>query len=132
MAKVALAQSVRVTFESPDQPDVVALIGELDVFQDALYPTHLLKEYKRNTNIGVGIGWLVVLLGNVMLRSQAPSVVTNWVGVVLVLGGGGLFIWGCGQYAKGKGYSGYWGALGLLYIIGLIVLVLMPDRHKVS
>jgi hypothetical protein len=41
-----------------------------------------------------------------------------------------LFLWGCGQYARGKGYSVYWGALGLLYIIGLLVLVLMPDKHK--
>jgi putative acetyltransferase len=29
---------VNVTLESPDQPDVVALIAELDAFQDSLYP----------------------------------------------------------------------------------------------
>ncbi len=25
-------------FESPDQPEVIALIAELDAYQDALYP----------------------------------------------------------------------------------------------
>jgi hypothetical protein len=41
-----------------------------------------------------------------------------------------LFIWGCGQYAKGKGYSAYFGALGLLSIVGLVVLVVFPDKFK--
>jgi len=27
-----------ITFESPDQPDVIALIAELDAYQDTLYP----------------------------------------------------------------------------------------------
>jgi putative acetyltransferase len=27
-----------IAFESPDQPDVIALIAELDAYQDALYP----------------------------------------------------------------------------------------------
>jgi putative acetyltransferase len=29
---------MRVEFESPDQPDVIALIAELDAYQDTLYP----------------------------------------------------------------------------------------------
>ena len=29
---------MRVTRESPDQPDVIALIAELDAYQDSLYP----------------------------------------------------------------------------------------------
>jgi len=27
-----------IAFESPDQPDVIALIAELDAYQDTLYP----------------------------------------------------------------------------------------------
>jgi putative acetyltransferase len=27
-----------ITEESPNQPDVIALIGELDAYQDSLYP----------------------------------------------------------------------------------------------
>ena len=29
---------MRIALESPDQPDVIALIAELDVYQDGLYP----------------------------------------------------------------------------------------------
>jgi putative acetyltransferase len=30
---------VTIAFESPDQPDVIALIAELDAYQDTLYPS---------------------------------------------------------------------------------------------
>ena len=52
------------------------------------------------------------------------------VGLLFLLIGGVCCIWGCGQYAKAKGHSPYWGVLGLLSIIGLIVLVLFSDKHK--
>jgi hypothetical protein len=90
----------------------------------------MLKEYKRSTNIGVGIGWIVIALANLAIRKGALG--GPFVGYLLFVIGATLFLWGCGQYAKGKGYSPYWGALGLLYILGLIVLVFMPDRHKDS
>ena len=90
----------------------------------------MLKEYKRDTNIGVGLGWIVIALSNYVIRSNAFG--GPMVGYVVLLTGIGLFLWGCGQYAQGKGYSWYWGALGLLYILGLLVLVLMPDRYKAA
>ena len=74
----------------------------------------MLAEKKSKTNIGVGIGFVVQLLGNA-LRAQGGALVT--IGLV-------MFIWGCMSYREGKGYSRW---LGLL---GLIVLVLLPDRHK--
>lgn len=90
----------------------------------------MLREYKRNTNIGVGIGWIMVAAANVPMRTGLYGGAT--VGYILYAIGTILFLWGCGQYARGKGYSPYWGALGLLYLLGLLVLVLMPDRHKES
>jgi hypothetical protein len=88
----------------------------------------MLKEYKRDTNIGVGFGWIAIALSGYAFRSSAFG--GPMVGYVVLLTGIGLFLWGCGQYAQGKGYSPYWGALGLLYLLGLLVLVFMPDRHK--
>ena len=88
----------------------------------------MLKEYKRNTNIGVGIGFVALTLGNYAIRTGLVG--GPLVGLFLCLLGIPLFLWGCGQYARGKGYSALWGALGLLYILGLLVLVLMPDRNK--
>jgi hypothetical protein len=69
-----------------------------------------------------------VALANVALRGGyfgGPAI-----GYLLYVIGAALFLWGCSQYARGKGYSPYWGALGLLYILGLLVLVFMPDKHK--
>ena len=88
----------------------------------------MLQEYKRTTNIGVGFGFLLLLFGNFAARTNVPA--AGMVGLTLFLVGAGLFLWGCGQYAKGKGYSGLWGALGLLYLVGLVVLFFFPDRHK--
>lgn len=90
----------------------------------------MLKKNKRNTNIGVGVGWIVIALANIPIRTNSyggPAL-----GFLLYAIGVVLFLWGCSQYARGKGYSPYWGALGLLYILGLLVLVFMPDKNKDS
>lgn len=84
----------------------------------------MLPQYKRNTNIGVGIGIVLQVAGRTMAERGTPDI-----GLIVALVGVAVFIWGCGQYAKGKGYSAWFGALGLLSIIGLIVLVVMPDKH---
>ena len=90
----------------------------------------MLNEYKRTTNIGIGIGFVLVLIGRALARSQLDTgTVIGW---VLCLIGLGFFVWGSGQYAKGKGHSAYWGALGLLYILGFVVLYFLPDRHKAT
>ncbi len=65
-----------ITFESPDQPDVVALIAELDAYQDSLYPPesrHALDlESLKQTNVlfavarddsGQAIGCGAIVLG---------------------------------------------------------------------
>ncbi len=85
----------------------------------------MLPQYKRNTNIGVGIGILLQVAGRAMAERGMPEV-----GLIIALAGVAIFIWGCGQYAKGKGHSVWFGALGLLSIIGLVILVVMSDKHK--
>jgi len=89
----------------------------------------MLSQYKRNTNIGVGLGILVFPIGKWLMYSQTPIVVL--LGLLVWLAGVSLLVWGCGQYAKGKGYSPYWGLLGVLYIIGFVVLFFFPNRNKV-
>ena len=41
-----------------------------------------------------------------------------------------MFIWGCMNYAEGKGHSKEVGLLGVAGIVGLIVLIVLPDRHN--
>ena len=92
----------------------------------------MLKEYKRKTNIGVGAGFLLQLIGNALVGPEGSehAVIGDIFGSVLILGGLVLFIWGCTSYSKGKGYHLGWGFLGLLSLLGLIILALLPDKHK--
>lgn len=85
----------------------------------------MLAEKKRDTNIGVGVGILLQLIGRVMQFQGASGL-----GFVLVLAGLAVFVWGCVSYCQGKGYPGWLGLLGLLSIIGLLILVFLPDRNK--
>lgn len=83
----------------------------------------MLPENQRNTNIGVGIGIVLQVIGNMLMKG-------NPVGLVVALIGLAFFIWGCSNYSKGKGYSPLLGFLGLLSLIGLLILAVLPDKHK--
>ncbi len=50
------------------------------------------------------------------------------VGIAIFILGCLMFILGCFWYAKEKGYSRLWGILGFLWVTGLLVLWLFPDR----
>jgi hypothetical protein len=86
----------------------------------------MLKEYARKTNIGVGIGFITQLIGRAIAEQDDMFLL----GVAIAFVGFSFFIWGCAQYARGKGHSPWLGPLGLLSLLGLIVLFLLPDRHK--
>ena len=81
----------------------------------------MLPEEKRKTNMGVGMGILLQLVAGTLKAPLAPFV---------VLLGLACFIWGCSRYMRGKGHHPAWGLLGLLSIIGLVILIFFPDRHK--
>lgn len=87
----------------------------------------MLAEKKTATNIGVAVGILLQIVGNVLQRQGGSMAI---IGLVVALAGTAVFIWGCVNYAQGKGYSGALGLLGLLSCLGLIVLVVLPDKHK--
>jgi hypothetical protein len=88
----------------------------------------MLPGYAQKTNIGVGVGLVLNILGGILSRSgsQAGAIL----GLLLSLAGTVIFIWGCWNYAEGKGHHGAWGLLGLLSCIGLLILVFFPDKHK--
>lgn len=88
----------------------------------------MLKGSKLKTNVGIGAGWVTLLVGSSMAR--APSSSHPMLAIAVLVVGAAFFIWGCAQYSKGKGHSAYWGALGLLWIFGLVVLFFFKDRNK--
>jgi hypothetical protein len=87
----------------------------------------MLPEKKTNTNIGVGVGILLQVIGRILTDNGPGGVV---LGIILILVGLGAFVWGCMNYAEGKGHSKHLGWLGLLTCIGLIILACLPDHHK--
>jgi hypothetical protein len=87
----------------------------------------MLQEKKNATNLGVGIGIVLQVIGRI-LQMQSPEMAL--IGLVVILVGLGFFIWGCISYAQGKGYPALVGLLGLLSCIGLIILVVLPDKNR--
>ena len=84
----------------------------------------MLAEKKTQTNIGVGMG-IICQLASRFTDNPALSLAILCVGTV-------FFIWGCVSYAQGKGQSPALGLLGFLSICGLLILILLPDKHKNS
>lgn len=80
----------------------------------------MLPEKKFSTNLGVGLGVLLQVVGCAV----------GDVGVLLILASIPPFIWGCMNYAEGKGHSKWVGVVGLAGCIGLLVLILLPDEHE--
>lgn len=89
----------------------------------------MLPEKKTKTNIGVGIGIILQIAGRSLTTTSNEGAI---LALILVVVGAVFFIWGCMNYAEGKGHSKWLGLLGFLSCIGLLILVLMPDRHKES
>ena len=92
----------------------------------------MIAEKQTKSNIGVGVGFVLAVGGRVLAGMGATSQNQSFtiLGIVVGLVGTAVFVWGCVNYAQGKGYSPWLGLLGLLSCIGLIVLVILPDKHK--
>lgn len=89
----------------------------------------MIGEYRVRTNIGVGLGIVSQITG--FFASYLVHVgIVLWFSAILIYGGFLLFIWGLWNYAKGKGYHGAWGLLGLLSVFGFMILALFPDKKK--
>ena len=89
----------------------------------------MLPEQARKANISVGIALVLQAVGFVLSRTESPLAL---LGTVMVFVAIPLWVWGCMNYAEGKGHSKWLGFLGIIGIIGLIVLVLLPDRYKAA
>lgn len=85
----------------------------------------MLEEYKAKTNIGVALGVVLQIAGSSLYHDGSPSL-----GYLLLIAGCLIFIWGCAQYAKGKGHTHWLGLLGLLSLAGLIILFILEDHTK--
>jgi hypothetical protein len=101
-------------------------------------PTEI-RRYKRNTNIGVAAGIVILGIARAAGAANTPeatgaaaSPATLILIALMVISGYAAFIWGCCNYAMKKGHHWAWGLLGFLSLLGLLVLFFMRDRTKLS
>lgn len=89
----------------------------------------MLAEYKKKTNIAIGLA-IIVFLVAILINSLSESQIATAAAYVFMTSVMPLWICGVWCYAKGKGYHGAWGLLGIFTLVGLIILAFFPDRHK--
>ena len=80
----------------------------------------MIAEKQTKANIGVGIGLALNVVAVILLRQQDRALFI--IGLVTAFLSLVPWIWGCWNYAEGKGQPGAFGFFGLLGLIGLIVL----------
>jgi hypothetical protein len=69
-------------------------------------------------------GALLLGVGGLGLQGFGRASANGW----LVMGGTAALVGGLALYARMRGRNGWWGALGLLSVVGLAVLYLLPKR----
>lgn len=89
----------------------------------------LLSENRVKTNIGVGLGTILQIIGFFLSQSYGIRPI---LGLALIFISIPPFIWGCMTYAEGKGYSKWVGLVGIAGLIGLMVLIILPDQQRGS
>ena len=85
------------------------------------------NRFKTYANLGIGLGLITMFTGSALVQSN-PEFVP--VGVPISVGGSALLLLGCVNYARWKGLSGWFGALGYLLLPGLIILACLPNYRK--
>ncbi|MGA2541005.1 MAG: hypothetical protein ABSG78_05525 [Verrucomicrobiota bacterium] len=85
----------------------------------------MLPSNKTNTIIDLACGIVLQIAGGVLVELSGIATIP---GLVFVALGAGFFILGCTGYAAAKGYSKWIGLLGSGSLLGLIILVLLPEH----
>jgi hypothetical protein len=83
--------------------------------------------FKFSTNLGVGCGIALMLLGSALARATEGQLLA---GSLIFFGGWAWAIWGCVNYMRWKGRSGWFGLFGYLLLPGLIILACFPNRRN--
>lgn len=85
------------------------------------------EQLNRDATVKIVIGFLGSAACNAVDRIVDNTLVSilTWIPGLLFLA---LFCFGCADYAESKGYSRWWGLIGILGCCGLIILVLVPNK----
>ena len=92
---------------------------------------------QRAANLRMAAIWVVLalLVGPLLSRFVVPNLAAD-IRQTAALAAYGLSVLlmaaGCAFLARAKGYSPLFGLLGIGYIIGLLVVAVLPDKSKVG
>ena len=84
---------------------------------------------KRRAYCGLGLAIAMHLFGGILRTTESDLI--GGFGALTMFIGFGVFVGSCVQYAEAKGYPKSVGAWGLLWIVGFLVLVVLPDKCKI-
>lgn len=78
-------------------------------------------------NLFIWLGFIVQIVGRFAGRGMGGEA-GALIGLAISLIGLVIFIWGCMQMAMEKGYSKWLGLLGFFSCIGLLILMVLPEK----
>ena len=80
---------------------------------------------RTKAEILLALGAIILFAATRVMSRRSEEILPYLVGIA----GGVIFTYGCMGYAQGKGYSRWFGLLGILACVGFAILVWLPDRH---
>jgi hypothetical protein len=83
-------------------------------------------EQKAKAYAGIIFGFIVQAIGRGIANISYEGAV---IGAIIGVGGVVLFVWGCMNFAEVKGHSKWLGLLGLLSCVGLLIMILIPEKR---
>ena len=83
----------------------------------------MISSEKMSSNIGIAVSIAILVSTSLIPMDRDVASAIRGLGAI-------FFLFACASYARAKGYSGGLGLIALLPIIGLIILVLLPDKNK--
>ncbi len=89
-----------------------------------------MKNNTSKTLIVLGLLLLIVpnFIGGALGLSGGTGVSTVF--AILALIGLGLYLGGLAVVARARGHSAFWGATGLIFLVGGLIVRLLPDRSS--
>jgi hypothetical protein len=87
------------------------------------------ENWQKKATLGIILGIVLAILGGIVPAIGSEGVVFRVLGGLMWLTGTGLQIWGCYYLAKGKGYHGAFSMLGVMCCLGLLILLVLPNKY---
>ena len=87
----------------------------------------MITRYKNLANYTIAPAFVLAVGMNILSKGDLVNPVVHLLVSLLCYG---CVVAGAFFYARAKGYSQWWGLLGLLSLLGLLILCFFPDREK--